>query len=513
RQKTDAAEPNNSIAEATPIAYNAQRSGYLDPPGDKDFYMFTGTFKDFIQVDVEALTLGSNLDAVVRLLNSSGVEIAKNDDEVSEINLDPLLEFELPASGTYYIVVESFVPTGGGSGPGGPSYFYEFTLKKVLALPRLTHTTGNVDFTVWSNGIYGDDGNGTGNGFSFLGSPGGTLFSGGFVAMTPTLIAANIPSLALTQTQSLIDFEQVKPFTPFTSDNNFDRIADCEYDEGSSNNLNSPIGIQVKQTSYSNANNDFVLVECEVVNTSGGTISNLYLGQFGDWDVGLANFESNRGGYDASRNLTYQFETGSNPNDPNYYGIKALQAASGARVTTELDPNTLNGFISNFNGPGPQPITTDGDYRSFIGSGPFTLSSNESVTVGFAWIGGSNLADLQANADAAQAAWDNLVVSVEDQAASNVPREFSLAQNYPNPFNPSTKIKYALVENSEVSLVIYNMLGQQVRTLVDARQDANFYEVEWDGRDDVGNPLSSGVYFYWLKAGQNVKVHKMLLLK
>jgi hypothetical protein len=391
-------------------------------------------------------------------------------------------------------------------------------LSKVTTTPRLTHSTGNVDFMVWSNGVYGDDGSGTGAGFSFMGSPGGTLFSGGFIAATATKIAVNIPSLVDQSNSPIIDFNQEVPFTPFSSDADFNQIAQCEFAEGPVNFFNLPIGLSVPQTSYSNTNNKFVLVQCDVINTSTATISDLFVGQFADWDVGVTTFQNNRGSYDAARSLLYMFETSSNPNDRNFYGIKALQAASGARLiantqSLNFTPDLLFNSLSNFNGPGPQPVTTNNDYWSFIGSGPFTLAAGASVTVGFAWVGGTNLADLQANADAAQSAWDNLVVSVEEGPISNLPTQFLLEQNYPNPFNPSTKIKYAIVENTHVSIVIYNMLGQAVRTLVDARQAPNFYEVEWDGRSDAGQVLSSGVYFYRLKSGNEVRVRKMLLIR
>ncbi|RMH79556.1 MAG: T9SS C-terminal target domain-containing protein, partial [Calditrichaeota bacterium] len=95
-----------------------------------------------------------------------------------------------------------------------------------------------------------------------------------------------------------------------------------------------------------------------------------------------------------------------------------------------------------------------------------------------------------------------------------LPREFGVAPNYPNPFNPSTTITYQLPQAGEVRLVIYNLLGQKVRTLVDARQEAGRYRVVWDGRSDAGAPVASGVYVYRFEvAGKYRKVSKMILLK
>jgi Tol biopolymer transport system component len=109
-------------------------------------------------------------------------------------------------------------------------------------------------------------------------------------------------------------------------------------------------------------------------------------------------------------------------------------------------------------------------------------------------------------------------VSAEGAATVNstaVPRRFtlSLSQNYPNPFNPSTQIAYQIATPGAVSLVIYNVVGQSVRTLVGARRNAGIYRVEWDGKDDSGQQMSSGVYLYRLLSQQAVQTRRMLLLK
>lgn len=89
-----------------------------------------------------------------------------------------------------------------------------------------------------------------------------------------------------------------------------------------------------------------------------------------------------------------------------------------------------------------------------------------------------------------------------------VPRQYELSQNYPNPFNPSTTIRYALPHKSQVLLTVYNTLGQQVSTLIQAQQEAGTYEVKFDGP-----ALASGVYFYRLQTGSFVDTKKLLLCK
>jgi len=99
-------------------------------------------------------------------------------------------------------------------------------------------------------------------------------------------------------------------------------------------------------------------------------------------------------------------------------------------------------------------------------------------------------------------------------APSMLPTEFSLEQNYPNPFNPGTTIRFDLPEAAVVTLVIYNLLGQEVRTLLrDEQRDAGIQTVPWDGLDAAGQSLPTGVYLYRLEAEDFVQSKKMLMLR
>lgn len=94
-----------------------------------------------------------------------------------------------------------------------------------------------------------------------------------------------------------------------------------------------------------------------------------------------------------------------------------------------------------------------------------------------------------------------------------LPTDFALKQNYPNPFNPETQIAYSLPEPSFVTLEIYNMMGQRVRTLHEGTKAAGEHMVLWDGTDDSGARVASGIYLYRLTAGTETATRKMLLLK
>jgi hypothetical protein len=95
----------------------------------------------------------------------------------------------------------------------------------------------------------------------------------------------------------------------------------------------------------------------------------------------------------------------------------------------------------------------------------------------------------------------------------NIPKEFFLAQNYPNPFNPTTSISYGLPRSAHVRLDIFNVMGQKALTLVDEDEQAGYKKIVWDGRDQSGKSLSSGIYFYRLRTGDKEIVHKMSLIK
>ena len=90
---------------------------------------------------------------------------------------------------------------------------------------------------------------------------------------------------------------------------------------------------------------------------------------------------------------------------------------------------------------------------------------------------------------------------------------YELSQNYPNPFNPVTTFRYDLPENSHVNITIYDMLGRQVRTLVNQTQDAGYRSVIWNAINDYGKPVSAGVYLYQIQAGEFRQTKKMVLLK
>jgi len=101
-------------------------------------------------------------------------------------------------------------------------------------------------------------------------------------------------------------------------------------------------------------------------------------------------------------------------------------------------------------------------------------------------------------------------LSIDDELMPDV---FALHQNYPNPFNPVTNIRFDVPENSMVTMVIYDLLGQKVKTLVNYEMNAGFHSIQWNGTNDHGKPLASGMYIYRINAGGFHAVKKLVFMK
>jgi hypothetical protein len=112
-----------------------------------------------------------------------------------------------------------------------------------------------------------------------------------------------------------------------------------------------------------------------------------------------------------------------------------------------------------------------------------------------------------------QISLDSLVITDVAEEMSQ-PASFELAQNYPNPFNPSTTIAYSLSKEADVRLTVFDVQGKEIRTLVGEQIPTGNHSVTWDGRNELGSVVSSGVYYYRLAAaGSQQLIRKMLLLK
>ena len=94
-----------------------------------------------------------------------------------------------------------------------------------------------------------------------------------------------------------------------------------------------------------------------------------------------------------------------------------------------------------------------------------------------------------------------------------IPNEFTVKQNYPNPFNPTTEIDYGIPEESMVDITIYDIMGRSVSRLVQSHMNAGYHSITWNATNSLGDPVSAGMYFYTIQAGEYRVTKKMLLLK
>ena len=266
-----------------------------------------------------------------------------------------------------------------------------------------------------------------------------------------------------------------------------------------------------------------------------------------------SNFPTTPGAYDSTYNgnidvcltvlnaegtdLLYSTFIGGNEDD---YTCELEQVESGSIIITGYGglgfPTTPQAYDTTFNGSNSDMFLSifnpqgngedDLDYSTFLGS-----SENEAPTFGIKLInntpgmlnfvtgGYTRGADFPITPAAYDTTYNGdvdgvlfqfglSIVSVNNDVSNEIPMDFRLSQNYPNPFNPVTTIRYSIPKENNVSLIVYNMLGEEVAELVNESQQIGNYEVELNATE-----LSSGVYFYKIQAGSFVETKKMILLK
>ena len=138
------------------------------------------------------------------------------------------------------------------------------------------------------------------------------------------------------------------------------------------------------------------------------------------------------------------------------------------------------------------------------------ITYEDSTSIAYTYDNNGNILTIEVTGD--------IGTSVEEPQNDLLPKVFALDQNYPNPFNPSTQIKYQLPVAAQVKITIYNMLGRQVKTLINEEKPAGFYNELWDGINGRGVRVASGLYLYRIESngvdGRSfVVTKKMLLLK
>lgn len=193
--------------------------------------------------------------------------------------------------------------------------------------------------------------------------------------------------------------------------------------------------------------------------------------------------------------------------DPAKYEFLEAKEADGNLLKARSEQNTL--FLSSNRTPGKLDIgamKVDGQGSS--GDGVLVELVFKATNIPLATdfqIAEGVLVGIDGNID--------LLTQIEIGNLKPLPDRTALSQNMPNPFNPSTTIEYQISEAGQVRLAIYNLLGQEVRVLVDARTEAGHYTANWDGKDQLGRQVASGIYLYRLQAADFLVSKRMMLLK
>ena len=173
--------------------------------------------------------------------------------------------------------------------------------------------------------------------------------------------------------------------------------------------------------------------------------------------------------------------------------LSAIQPQVQNLILTDTTITTTVTFIgTNSITAGPNFTISNTGSATFLTGGQIYLRAGVSVVLGGVF----------------KTILDTALVGVEDENGKIVPEGFSLDQNYPNPFNPTTKIKFSIPELSFVTLKVFDVVGNEIETLVNQEESAGSYDVQFSAID-----LPSGIYFYQLRAGNFVETKKMILIK
>lgn len=384
-----------------------------------------------------------------------------------------------------------------------------------------TQSNDNISITITSKGNFGFNdypNNLQGDGFKYQGGQ-NQLFEGALIIGTSS---TKISDAARGSNQSVQnnDFAVIQPFVIQSPG----LIADAEglalFNDNNAGSNKIGINSRLKTYSFSNTPNDnFIILDYTFINNSGTNVSNFYAGLFFDWDMIDGSGLGDRTEWDNTLNYGFVRNTTGGPSNYNgvallsgtnfgFYAIKNDGGDGGFQIYDGFDDSekwlSISGGIAKATA-GP------GDVSNVTSAGPFSINAGDSIRVAFAVLAADNKALLDAAVNQARIKYQEIIVlNVEEN--NLLPNEFSLEQNYPNPFNPITTIRFTIPENINmnnlVTLKVYDILGNVLATLMNEEIPAGFYELNFDA-----SGLTSGIYFYELKAGNFSSTRKMILLK
>lgn len=395
--------------------------------------------------------------------------------------------------------------------------YQDFQRVEVVANPTYSTQSGNnVSLTITSKGTlaYNDFPNNTqGEGFKFLDGS-NLMFEGALMIATSQNKVSDVARGSAQGSGQNADFTTVQPFII----NSPGAFADVEgsciiNDDGAGTNK---IGIRAKLTSFtfnSVENQNYILLRYSLRNETPAVLNNLFAGFFFDWD--FANATDDYTAYDTTGNFGYVYRVGGNPNtwvgtalvSSSDYGFWAINNNGGDGGFSIYDGFAdAEKWQSLSNGMG-KPQAGAGDISHVTSGGPFSIQPNQTIHIAFSIAAGNNLEELRTAITSARIKYAQIPTSIND-GEMNVTRSYYLHQNYPNPFNPTTKISWRSPVGSMQALKIFDVLGNEVATLVNEWKEAGYHEIEFDASN-----LASGIYYYQLLSDNFIQSRKMILLR
>lgn len=478
-----------------------------------DTITITGTFKNYLDATSNASVSITTTSPAVTILNGS-----------STLGAIPTLGTVTNNISPFRVIVNSNAPLNSKVAfkliytDGSYTDFEYFTI--TINPSYLSMNGNNITTTLNGKGIIGyndywyntqGDGFKYKNGFSLLGEGGLVCATSG--TKVSDCIRGLDPFIQNADFTNVIPFQTTQPGIISALDGN----TTFNDDAAGSNK----IGIEINLSSYqftTPADSDYVILKYKIKNTTAGDISNFFAGIYSDWDIGsLGNY--NKSDWDPVNQMGYTRTVGGNPGT--YTGVALLSAGNVSYWAIDDDHSvpgnpfgTWDGYTDSekyrslSSGIGRQQAGgMNGNFVSSItGSGPHTIPAGGIITIAFALLAGDNLSDLQANCIAAKNKYNSVIGIIKNN--SQVPDRYSLSQNYPNPFNPVTNVEFGISKSGFVSLKIYDLLGKEVANLVNDNLQPATYKYNFDASN-----LSSGIYFYKIKAGDFVQTKSMMLLK
>jgi len=302
------------------------------------------------------------------------------------------------------------------------------------------------------------------------------------------------------------DFRPINPLSNITTNSDQAEHMTATLDDSQSG-LPIPVVIQQETIDYGqNPERAIIIFRYHINNSSLERITNLYFGMMTDFDLGT---QAEQVVLDSSLGVLSYSALGQ--------PVVGLVALNNMTSFKSFDNGAYKRGFSKaeqfrlISSPSNMSQNLSGDIFTLISGGPFILDPGDSVEIAFAIVLADDQIQLFDRAISAREIY--MAPTSTDIVNSALPSGYKLMQNYPNPFNPSTRISFNLPQAQTTALEIYNVLGQQVSRTNLGYLEAGLHTLEWDGKAETGEAVSSGVYFYRLLAGDFIKTRKMMLLR